>query len=67
MRLGPEVEGHFGEVGGQEAGVEDGGEALDGAGAVFVLAAGERGEEFGERVRRGGRSVGVGEGRGSQT
>ncbi|MFE9539660.1 hypothetical protein [Streptomyces sp. NPDC006691] len=53
VRLGPVVPGQFGEFGGQQVGVEDGGEAVGGALAVFVLAAGDRGQKFGEGV--GGR------------
>ncbi|GGR69761.1 hypothetical protein GCM10010282_72890 [Streptomyces roseolus] len=47
----------------QETGVEDGGEAFDGAGAAPVLAAGECGELIG---RVAGPAV-SGRGRGSQT
>ncbi|WP_331757602.1 hypothetical protein OH736_45650 (plasmid) [Streptomyces sp. NBC_01650] len=50
VRLGPVVQGHLGQLGGQQAGVQDGGETVGGAPAVFVLAAGDRGEEFGQGV-----------------
>ncbi|MFF2852812.1 hypothetical protein ACFVT5_41965 [Streptomyces sp. NPDC058001] len=57
--FGPVVQGEFGEFTGEQAGFQDGGEAFGGAFAVFVLAAGDGGEEFGQgvvgRVRSRGR------------
>lgn len=55
--LGPVAGGHVGEFVGQQAGVEDVGEPGDGRGAVFVLAAGQGREEFGQGVRGGGQFV----------
>jgi hypothetical protein len=52
--LGPVVEHHLLQVGGQQVGVEDGGEPADDASAVLVLAAGEGAEEFHEGA--GGRA-----------
>ncbi|MCX5096077.1 transposase [Streptomyces sp. NBC_00365] len=60
--LGPVVEHHLLQVGGQQVGVEEGGEPADGASAVLVLAAGEGAEEFHEGVggRAGRRGAGGG-------
>lgn len=63
--LGPVVEHHLLQVGGQQVGVEDGGEPADDASAVLVLAAGEGAEEFhegaGGRAGRGGTGGGWGD------
>ncbi|MER7466803.1 hypothetical protein [Streptomyces sp. NPDC097981] len=48
--LGPVVQGHLGQLGGQQTGVEDGGEAVGGELAVLALAAGDRGEELGDGI-----------------
>ncbi|MEU1946603.1 hypothetical protein ABZ554_30250 [Streptomyces sp. NPDC020125] len=48
--FGPVVQGEFGKFAGEQAGVQDGGEAFGGAFAVFVLAAGDGGEELGQGV-----------------
>ncbi|WP_406491640.1 hypothetical protein OG936_00240 [Streptomyces sp. NBC_00846] len=57
--LGPVVQGHLGQLGGQQTGVQDGGETVDCALAVLALAAGDRGQQLdpddvglGETVRR---------------
>ncbi|MCY0932304.1 hypothetical protein OTB20_40380 [Streptomyces sp. H27-H1] len=55
--LGPVVEGHLGEFGGQQAGVDDAGEAGGGHGPVLVLAPGQRSQQFGQGVRGGGEPV----------
>ncbi|MFI6729790.1 RICIN domain-containing protein [Streptomyces atratus] len=65
MRLGPVVQGHLRQFGGQQAGVEAGGEPVGGPGAVFVLAPGQGAEEFGQGVRGGGELV-VGLGAGGE-
>lgn len=53
LGLGEVVEGRVLQVLGQQAGGDGGGQTLDGAGAVFVLASGERAEGFDQRVGRG--------------
>lgn len=54
--LGLVVQGEVGEFPGQQAGVQDGGEALGGALAVLVPAAGDGVEELGQGVGRGVRA-----------
>lgn len=50
--LWPVVDRHLLQLGGQQAGVDDGGEQLDGAGAVLALAAGQGAEGFDQGVGR---------------
>ncbi|MFD3940621.1 hypothetical protein ACFWSF_38150 [Streptomyces sp. NPDC058611] len=67
MSLGPILQGHLGQLGGQQAGVQDGGEAVGGALAVLALTAGDPGKELGDgvgggvrcRVRGGGQGEGL--------
>ncbi|KIF02123.1 hypothetical protein PL81_31770 [Streptomyces sp. RSD-27] len=44
------VLGHLCELGGEQTRAEDGGEAVNGVFALFALAAGEGGQQLGQRV-----------------